>query len=149
MALDSGIVNACDVVIKLDNAAGVLQDISGSSNEVGFNFDADIAEFTVFGYMWYGRLCCRKKGAVSMNLWYSTTADQGFDIIKNWWDVDPCALRTLEVFIPDDTAGSDKWSGEFMLAHFDFTASSDEAGPIAVKVDLLPREAIHLTAVAS
>ena len=149
MALDSGIVNACDVVIKLDNAAGVLQDISGSSNEVGFNFDADIAEFTVFGYMWYGRLCCRKKGAVSMNLWCSTTADQGFDIIKNWWDVDPCALRTLEVFIPDDTAGSDKWSGEFMLAHFDFTASSDEAGPIAVKVDLLPREAIHLTAVAS
>lgn len=146
MAQTTTAVNACDVAIWLDNGTLTPTDIGGSSNNVDLDFDHDIGEFRTFASRWPGRLECGKDANFTLNIVYSTTADEAFDILKTWYFASSPGNRTLSVYIPDKDVGSDHFQGEFKIASLSWTAGADEAGPIMVTANLLPDgEVTHST----
>ena len=149
MAKTTTAVNACDVSIWLDDVLGTARDISGSSNSFDVTLEQVIAQFTVFGDHWPSTLCCGRSGSITVNVWYTTAANEAVDILKNWYfgaDPVPCELRTLSWYIPDKNVGSDYYTTEVRLASASFSPSRDEAGPIAVTLELLPEEISHSVA---
>lgn len=132
-------VNACGVKIELDNAAGVLTDISGSSNEATIDFKIDLGEFKVFGDAWRRRLACGKDASISLRVIYTTAADEGLDLVRDWFfSSDYKTARTCRISIPDGTNGSDSYTCEVLLESFNIPTKSDEAAPIMVAVELKP-----------
>ena len=140
-------ISACDVSLWLDDLSGSLTDISGSSNQLDMNFTQNIGEVMVFQSRWPTRQECGKDAAITIQVIYSTAADEGFDLLKKWYFATSPGARTFNAFIPDKNVGSDKYSGEVRLAGFNFTASREEAGPVIVSMELLPDgEFCHTTA---
>lgn len=139
--------NACDARLYLDNASGVLVDISGSTNNVKIGLTRDIGDFKSFGTQWRGRLTCGRDSKVSLVIIFSTTASEGYQLLKGWWTAG--GDRTFQVDIPEDAIGNDRYSGEFVLASLDLPLASDDAKPIAVTAELLPNGAVDITAIAT
>jgi len=148
MPLTSTAINACDASLWLENSSGTQGNISGSSNSADLNFDNEIGEYLVFGQQWPGRLECGKDASFTLNILFTTAADEGFDVIKTWYHVaGKPGLRTFQIFVPDKEVGSDYWLAEVLIANYSFTADRGEAGPIMVSVELLPSGAVtHSTA---
>lgn len=142
-------INACDAGLFLDNAGGTPVDIGGSSNQVRINLDNHIGAFNVFSNEWPGRLECGKDGTVTLQIIYSSAADEGWDVVKTWYFTTPPGDRTLAIYIPDKNVGSDKFSGEFKLSALNWTASRGEPGPILVTATLLPNGDIAHTVAAT
>ena len=138
MAETTTAVSACNASIWLDDDAGDLTDISGSSNEVEMSFEQNVGDFVVFGGKWPVRQECGKDATFSVNVVYSTAADEAFDIIKTWFFATNPGARTFAVYIPDKNVGSDYYHGEVRISSFSWTTSRGEAGPIMVSLDLLP-----------
>lgn len=138
MAETTTAVNACDVVVSLDNSAGTLADISGSSNAVSMEFSIDNAEYRVFGSKWLKRMSCVKDGSFSLTVVYTTTDNtEGLDLLKDWFMSNTISARTMQVDIPDSNTGSDRWSGEVRLENLSFDVEAEESGPIMVEASLL------------
>jgi hypothetical protein len=147
MAQTTTAISACDVGIWLDDDAGTQQDISGSSNEVDMAFEQNIGEFVTFGSRWPVRQECGKDASFTVQIVYSSAADEAFDILKTWFFSNTPGQRTLSVYIPDKNVGSDHFTCEVRIASFNFTPSRGEAGPIIVSAELLPDgEVTHTTA---
>jgi hypothetical protein len=142
-------VNACDVSIWLDNAAGTAKDISGSSNKIDMAFTREIGELRTFQVKWPVRLGCGKDAEFTLTAVYSTATDEAMDILKNWWFADDPGLRTLHVYIPDKNVGSDHFYGEVTIGDLSIPADPTEPGPIAVEAVLLPSGAFTLTTTAT
>lgn len=132
-------VNACDVDVRLDNTSGILTDISGSSNEISLDFKVNIGEFKVFGSQWFQRLACGKDASIELKVIYTQAADEGFDIIRDWFFSSSINVpRTLQVTIPNGNNGADRYTVEVLLESFNVPAKADEAGPIMVAISLKP-----------
>jgi hypothetical protein len=131
-------INACDVAIVLADDSGSDQDISGSSNEVEISLEQTLGEYNVFGDRWAGRMACGKNGSVSMQVVYTSAADEAFDLLKQWYFATTPGTRALSIYIPDKNVGSDHFSGNFHLASLSWTSSRGEAGPIMVSAELQP-----------
>lgn len=143
MPFTSTAINACDVDLFLENASGTQVAIGGSSNSVDINFDNEIGEYMTFGHQWPGRLECGKDASFTINVVYSSAADEGFDIIKNWYHTaGKPGDRTLQIYVPDKNVGSDYWLAQVKIANYSFTADRGEAGPIMVSAELLPNGAV-------
>lgn len=142
-------INACDVGLWLDNAGGTLVDIGGSSNQVRTNLYHDIGKFNVFSNEWPGRLECGKDATVTLQIIYSSTVDEGWDVVKTWFFTNPPGARTLSIYIPDKNVGSDHFSAEMMLSALNWTSSRGEAGPILVTATLLPDGDVSHTVAAT
>lgn len=149
MAQTTTAVNACDVAIWLDSGTLTPTDISGSSNNVDMDFDQEIGEYRTFGSRWPVRLECGKDAAFTLNIIYSTAADEALDILKTWYFASSPGNRTLSVYIPDKNVGSDHFQGECKIASLSWTAGSDEAGPIMVTANLLPDGEVTLSTLAT
>ena len=140
-------VNACDVSIWLDNAAGTPTDISGSSNEVTLDFSMNVGELRNFQSRWPLRLMCGKDAKFALVVTYTTASDEAVDILRDWFFQSDPAPRTLAVYIPDKNVGSDKYSGECVMDSLSIPAKSGEGTPIAVSASFLPNgEWSHTTA---
>lgn len=137
-------VNACDVAVWLDDAAGILRDISGSSNVVTINFDNDLGEVQTFGSNWKIRLECGQDASFEIVAIYTTTTNEAVDILKNWF-FGTRGDRSLSIYIPDKDVGSDHYSAEVKLDDWEFSASHDDPGPIAVTMRLLPNREVTWT----
>jgi len=147
MAATTTARNACDVSVWLDDATGVQRDISGSANSVDFNFTQEIGEFVVFGDHWTHRLCCGKDGNFSLNVVYTTTVNEGWDVVKNWLFGTECERRTFTVYIPNKNVGSDMFQAEVIWDNITWTTDRGDAGPIMVTVSLpADGEVTHTTA---
>lgn len=142
-------VNACNVSIKLDDHTGVLKDISGSSNKIEPEYTQETGEYRVFQQGWFKRLQCGRDAAFTLSAVYSTLKIEALSILADWFFHYPGTHRTMEIYIPDDSIGSDKYSGEVMLASFSTPADTAEPGPIPVEATLLPDGEWTLTSVAS
>ena len=132
--------NACSCAVWLDNSSGTLKDISGSSTSVEFGFTNEIGEFVTFGSCYKGRLECGKDWTFTLNVVYSTTSDEGWDILKGWMHNTTCSddPRTLDIYVPTKNVGSDYWTMEVYLASLSFTADRSDANPIMVTAEFLP-----------
>lgn len=130
--------SACDAVIALDDDAGTLTDISGSTNRVNLSFTINEGSQHTFDGDFPVRTVCGKDSTVSMTVLYSTAADEGWDLIKGWYHVYDGAARTLRIDMPSTGGGNDRYEGEFVLASYSHEFSSSEAGPVLVEAELLP-----------
>jgi hypothetical protein len=130
-------INGCDVVLHLDNASGIPVDISGSANSINPQFSTDLGEYNVFGAQWRQRLMCQRDATIQLNIVYSSAANEGFQLLKNWFANQHTLAKTVRWMIPDDSVGSDDQSGEFFLSQWSYTASAGEAAPIMASVTLV------------
>jgi hypothetical protein len=137
-------INACDAAIWLDNAAGTLIDISGSSNSINMDFDNELGMLRNFGSRWPIRLECGKDATFALTAVYTEAATEAVNILKNWFFNTP-GNRTLKVYLPDKNVGSDVYSGEFRLEKLSIPAESGKADPIMVSATLRPNGAVTLT----
>lgn len=149
MATSSTAVNACDASIWIDNVGGVLTDISGSSNSVDLNFDHEIGDFRVFQDVWKRRLECGKDAAFTLNFVYSTANDEAFDILRQWFFAATPGDRTLNIYIPDLSVGSDCYYGEMKIENLSWTADPSDPNAIAATATLLPNGEVTWTVSAS
>jgi len=130
--------NACDVSIWLDDSTNTLRELSGSSNSVEANFDHDIGEYVTFDSKWPNRLECGKDASFTLNIICSETANEAWDIIKDWYFAASPGARTFRFYMPDKNVGSDRFSCEARIQNFTFTGDRSEPGPIMVTATLLP-----------
>jgi len=145
MAQTTTMVNACDVSVWLDNAAGTLKDVSGSSNVLGMKFDMDIGEFKAFQSRWKARVECGKDAEFKLTAVYSETTDEALSILKNWFFAAAPGARSLKIYIPDKNVGSDLYSCEVRLKDLEIPADASKADPIMVSATLVPDGAVTLT----
>lgn len=148
MAQTTTAVNACDVVVNLDNTAGTLVDISGSSNEVSMDFNNSLGEFRTFGTEWPVRMQCGADATISFNAIYSTTASEAVDILKDWFFTDRDS-RTIRVDIPDSSVGSDRYTFEVYLETMSVPVAVEEPAPILVSATMKPTGEVTLSTIAS
>ena len=148
MAATTTSVNACNAVIRLDNGSDVLTDISGSSNELNMEFSKPIAEFKVFGLDWHKRMQCGKDASFSLKVVYTTATDEGFDLLKDWYFTGD-GTKTLQVNLPSDNTGNDRYSGEFLLESLSWGLVASEAGPIMVSAELKPDGEVTYAVISS
>jgi hypothetical protein len=129
--------NACDVFVWLDNGAGALTDIRGSSTSCELSPTTNIGEFRTFGSRWLGRLACGSDMTITLDVVYTTTADEGYDILRDWWTgVNYATARSIRVQVPDNAG--EQFDAEVFLQDFTLPLDPSEPGPIMVSATLLP-----------
>jgi len=138
MATTSTAVNACNASLWLDDVSGTPRDISGSSNSIDVSLDHNLGEVLSFGSKWPKRLECGKDATVTIEVIYSETASEGWDVLKDWYFATAPGARTLTFYIPDKNVGSDKFETQARLESLSWTADRGEAGPIMVSATLRP-----------
>lgn len=150
MAQTTTSVNACDVVIELDNADGTLTDISGSSNQCGMSMSSNVGETNTFDGQWAIRRVCKTSVNVSLQAVYSTADVEALNTLADWWFAGSYGdARTCTISVPDDTAGSDEYTGEFVLTSLNIPLSADDAAPILVTAELQNQGAFSRATIAS
>jgi hypothetical protein len=137
--------NACGVSIFLDDAGGTLRDISGSSNEVNLKFSNSLGEYKVFGDSSTYRIECAQDASLEMTILYTRTNNEGMDILKNWRETR--GARTVQINMPTNTPGADRYTGEFFYEDIDIPLKADEAKPVMCKVTLKPNGYVDLSVV--
>jgi len=135
--------NACDVAIWIDDAAGTPTDVSGSMNQARMTFTNTLGEFVVFGYDAVNRLCCGQDGTFELDIWYTTTANEGKDLVFIWYFVTPCTPRTVSIYLPDKNVGSDHIYAEMLIETMDVVADRGDAKPMPVTLRLVPNGVIN------
>jgi hypothetical protein len=138
MVQTSTAITACDAGIWLADEAGVQKDISGSSNQVTMNFDNELGMFRTFGSRWPRRLECGKDAAFALQTIYTTAADEGYDLLKNWFFANPSGSRLLTIYLPKKNVGADVYEGLFKLDNYTVPANAGSAEPVIATMNVLP-----------
>lgn len=149
MAATTTAVNACDVVVKLDNVASALTDISGSSNNVKIEWTNATGSQTVFGSDYDITLCCKTSVAITLEVLYTELHTEAKTILTDWQFNKHCAQKTISIYVPDDSAGSDIYTCEVIMEKLSLPLSSNDAAPILVSATLKNAGAMTCTTVAS
>ena len=139
-------LTACDVDVELDDDAGAVKNVSGSSNQVAMNFTKQVGMKRTFQTDWPIRQECGRDAAYTLTATYTSAADEAFDILKDWYfDTTTLRKRTLSVYMPKKNVGADVYRGEFRLASLNFTLSGGSADPVDVVAELVSDGAVTLT----
>lgn len=140
MAQTTTAISVCNVVISLDNAAGALTNISGSSNRVELRLSARQMSSRTYAGDWPEMLLSSKDASITLYVVYSTTANEGLDILRDWFFSTTVyhQARTLRIDVPDSTAGSDRYQGEVKLQDLTIPLDGNRAGPILATATLKP-----------
>lgn len=136
MAMTTTSQNACDASIWLRDSGGTDRDISGSSNSVGFEFTLNLGDVNAFQNRWPKRLDCGKDATISLEVMYTETANEGWDVLKDWYFATAPGARLFTAYIPDKNVGSDMFSGDMRIESLSFTLTAGEADPILVSATL-------------
>ena len=149
MAQTTTAVNACDVVIKIDNSAGTLTDISGSSNQCSMSISRNVAEVYTFDGDWAIKKSCKSAVTISIQVLYSTTADEGRDLLEDWIFDSPTTSKTVRIDVPDSSVGGVRYQGEFVIESYDIPLSAEDAGVIICSASLSNDGAVTRDAISS
>lgn len=141
--------NAIDCQIYLDDDAGVLKEISGSSNKVDLELENMVGELNTFGTRWKVRKVAGKDATVDIDIVFTTAEDEGYDLIDKWFFDGNDSPRTLRIDVPKSINGARRYQGEFVLESFSVPLDSEEADPIKSSVSLKPTGAITRTTITS
>lgn len=136
MAQTTTAVNACNVVLQVDNASGTLTDVSGSTNQAGMSFSINTSETNTFEGQWAIKKACKTAVSISVSATYSVTETEALNIFADWFFNSHTASRSVQIDIPDSTVGSDRYAGEFVLESFDVPLDAGDAGVILSSVSL-------------
>lgn len=138
MAQTTTYANACDVVLKVDNSAGVLTDITGSSSQASLSLTRTLGSLVTFEGEWDIVLGCKISGTISVTAVYSTANTEARNILEGWIfnDDGGTRLRTVQINVPDDSAGSRRYSGEAVIESYELPLDASSADPIAVTAQL-------------
>lgn len=148
MPATSTAVNAGSVQVWIDDANGTPVDVSGSANRVRMEVTQEVERYRVFGEGWARRLAGGRDGALTLDVVYSTAADEGLALLRGWYfGAASRTPRTVRLLMPDGGAGSDAFSGEFVLARLNLPLDAAQADPVTVTAELLPHGAISHSAV--
>lgn len=132
-------VNACDVVVKIDNAAGNLQDISGSSNQVSFDLQNKVGDgIRTFGTDFPLRAVCGRDAAISMRAVYSGDEGEAKQLLMDWYFNHNKDARTLVIDIPDSDPGGDRYTFEAYLEHVNVPVEAGNPDPILLEASFKP-----------
>jgi len=144
-------INACVAKVSLDNSAGTLTDISGSSAKVSMNLTIEEGMVRTLDGVWPIRKTCKKDAAITLEVVYTTTADEGFDILRDWFfnAVTYNVARSIRLDLPDSTAGSDRYQGEVLLTSLTWDTDAAAAQPIVATANLLPANNLTHSVIAS
>lgn len=134
MTVTSTTIAATNCGIWLDNAAGTLTDISGSTNSVTITPEHGVADWRVFGSAWHQRKVIGKSVTMAIKAVYTTDAAEVTKLLENWWSGGNDAARTMTVYVPDKNVGSGVYSGEFVLSSPPVVTLDAEADDV-VRVD--------------
>jgi len=145
MATSTTANNACDVETTMQDATGVLRDISGSTNSMAMNWTHMIGDHRVFGDKWPQRLECGKDTAWTYNVTYDRTSHTGFQILRDWYFAATPGLRTVHVFIPNDAVGVDHYYGNFRIQSLNWTLDPADPKAIAVTAEIVPSGEVCFT----
>lgn len=145
MVQSTTVISACDASIWLDDATGTPRDISGSMNSVTLNFDHDIGEYIAFGGRWRNRLECGKDASFDLVILYSLTANEGADVIIDWFFASPPGDRSLSIYLPDKNVGSDHFSCEAKLENWDTSGVPGSGEPVLLNARLVPNGEVSHT----
>ena len=138
MAVSTTDRNACSAAIWIDDAAGTPTDVSGSSNSFDYTFTTEIGDWQAFQEAWKQRLACGRDGSFTLNVVYSTTATEGYQIFNTWFFGAYTTPRTLGFYVPDKNVGSNFYSAEVLMPSFSATLDPTDAGPVIATIELLP-----------
>jgi hypothetical protein len=133
---------ACDMSIWLDNSAGVLVDISGSSSTLGVDFQNLLGMFRTFGSRWPVRMECPKDASFSFTAVYSSAAAEAAQCLLGWFFIIPSGRRTFTFYAPAKNVGADKYSCEVRLSDLSWTGDPGKADPIIITAKLAPDGAV-------
>ena len=136
MAQTTTAVNACNAVIKIDNAAGTATDISGEANQVVIRFRNRYNQWKHYDSDHQTRLLIGQEIQLSLTVLYSTTSDEGLDILRDWCTgtLTGTDARTVTVYVPDDSEGSDYYEAEMVPINWSKGLGAEAAEPINVTV---------------
>ena len=148
MAQTTDAVNACDVVLMVDNSSGVLTDISGSSNEASMDFSRQVAETFTFDGDWAIKKSCKKSVSMSVRTLYSLNDGEASNIMEDWFH-NSNAARTIQLDVPNGSGGSFRYSGEWILESYGLPVSAEDAGVILMSFSLTNDGEITRAAIAS
>lgn len=137
--------NALDCVVKLDDSGGTLRDISGSGSSIAPTFAHTLGVFTTFDSRWPGRLDGRKDASFVLACVYSQGAEEGLAILRDWFFAEPPGARSIEIYVPDETAGGDLYYGEVRMEGPSFAMDSSDPNAIMVSVTLQTDGKFHHT----
>ena len=149
MAQTTTAINACDAAIWLDDESGTPVDISGSSSTFNLDLTQDTAQVPTFQSDWKIVLSCGRGATASLDVVYTTTADEAIDLLKDWFFNYKNTKRTLSLYVPDKNVGSDHYYGEFLLAGLSIPVSGGAPDPIVVSASLELSGALTWTVAAT
>lgn len=149
MAETSTAINACDVTVYLDNSSGVPVDISGSANRVEPQFSAQMGEYQVFGGDWIKRLSCKRDAQLTLQIVFSTAANEGWKLLKDWWENHHTTPRTLRFMAPTEEIGADDFQGEFLISTMNVPFDGTQATPVLVALTLMQTGGLTIGTVAT
>lgn len=142
MAQTTTAINACGAVIKIDNSSPTLTDISGSSNNASLSFSVETATGVTFEGDWNFRLQCKKDASLEIAVMWTTTTDEGRELLETWFAASSPGARTVEVYPNGTATGERVYSGEFLIEELSIPMAANEAGPIVATATLSPDGAV-------
>lgn len=131
-------INASQFTVYLQKGddGNDMADISGSGNGLNPSFVNKTGEFEVFGGNWVYRLASNKDATISLQVVYTTAAEEGFAVLKDWYENHPRQARRMRWFAPTEEVGADDYDGYFLLSGFSYNADPSQAGPVLVTATL-------------
>lgn len=114
MAVTSTYAKMNQCVLSIDDGpAGTLTDVSGSTSKCDFEDKAASSIFRVFE----GKLAVSgsSEATVAVESVFSTADDESADIIITWYYSNRDTARTVQMDMPNSSAGSRRFTGEFKI----------------------------------
>jgi hypothetical protein len=126
-------------VIKLDNASGTLTDISGVDTKATIDPSRDSKETYVADNENAIVTVGKSKVKIAIEIVYSSATAEGATLINAWYygtRAVSIASRSIELYIPDTSSGSQKYSGEVKLSKPpSFELDASKAEPLILKAE--------------
>lgn len=148
MAQTTAAINACDVVVKLDDAAGVAVDLSGSSNQIQMRLTNDLGAFKTFGSRFRVRLECGSDAELSFRAVYSVVDAEAARTLLRWYFTDR-GSRTFTFDVPSSAGGGDRFTFEVFLESLNVPLDGEDANPTPVEAVMRPTGTFSMSAIAS
>lgn len=137
--------SALDCKVKLDNAGGTLQDISGSSTQVNPEFIHEIGRANTGDSPWAIKVDGLRDANITLIVLYSQGGNEAFQLLQSWWFTDPPGRRSIEIYIPDEVAGADVFYGEVKIGNLSWNQDYGSSDPVIATVALETDGTFHHT----